>query len=58
MERVSATMPWLVPRNEDLSTQKFDQRLVVGRKGDVGLLIRDPAVSHIHCVLQQVRDGS
>lgn len=51
-------MPWLVPRNEDLATQKFDQRLVVGREGDVGLLIRDPAVSRIHCVLQQVRDGS
>ena len=51
-------MPWLVPRSEDLDTQTFDQRLVVGREGDVGLLIRDPAVSRIHCVLQQVRDGS
>ena len=51
-------MPWLVPRSEKLDTKDFDQRLVVGREGDVGLLIRDPAVSRIHCVLQQVRDGS
>ncbi|MEE4301229.1 MAG: adenylate/guanylate cyclase domain-containing protein [Pseudomonadales bacterium] len=51
-------MPWLVPRSKYLSTQQFDRRLVVGREGDVGLLIRDPAVSRIHCVLQQVRDGS
>lgn len=51
-------MPWLVPRADSLEVKQFDSRLVVGREGDVGLLIRDPAVSRIHCVLQQVRDGS
>ena len=51
-------MPWLVPRGDDLEIKAFEQRLVVGREGDVGLLIQDPAVSRIHCVLQQVRDGS
>ena len=51
-------MPWLVPRGDSLEPSSSIQRLVVGREGDVGLLIQDPAVSRIHCVLQQVRDGS
>lgn len=51
-------MPWLVPRSERFTRTPFETRLVVGREVDQGLELEDRMVSRIHCVLQQVRDGS
>lgn len=51
-------MPWLVPRSSKFRKREFDARLVVGREVEDGLQIEDRMISRIHCVLQQVRDGS
>lgn len=51
-------MPWLVPRSDRFARTEFDARLVVGREVEQGLQLDDRMVSRIHCILQQVRDGS
>lgn len=51
-------MPWLVPRSKDFHRQEVSGRTVIGRNDDADLKIERANVSRIHCVLQQLRDGT
>jgi adenylate cyclase len=55
-------MPWLVPRKPRAGgpdgPHRFGQRLVLGRADDADLRLADPSVSRLHCVVQQLGDGS
>lgn len=51
-------MPWLVPRSKDYSRRELKGRTVIGRNDDAGLRLDRSNVSRIHCVLQQLRDGT
>ncbi|HSG89466.1 MAG TPA: adenylate/guanylate cyclase domain-containing protein [Pseudomonadales bacterium] len=51
-------MPWLLPRSDRFDKAGFDSRLVVGREVEQGLKLDDRMVSRVHCIIQQVRDGT
>ncbi|TVS18104.1 MAG: FHA domain-containing protein [Gammaproteobacteria bacterium] len=51
-------MPWLVPRSREHVRRELKGRTVIGRNDDADLRLDRSNVSRIHCVLQQLRDGT